>query len=61
MPPGELAEKIDSLERDRTIVAYCRGAYCLMADEAVAVLRREGFDAYRMEGGWPEWSVGSRG
>jgi rhodanese-related sulfurtransferase len=58
VPPEDLAEALATLPRDRTIVAYCRGAYCLMADEAVAVLRREGFEAYRMEGGWPEWSIG---
>ena len=33
----------------------CRVAYCLFAAEAVALLRRQGFDANRLEGGWPEW------
>ena len=57
MPPGELPSRIGELPRDRPIVAYCRGSYCLLADEAVALLRSYGFEAYRLEGGWPEWTV----
>jgi rhodanese-related sulfurtransferase len=55
VPSGELTTRIDDLPRDRPIVAYCRGAYCLSADEAVALLRERGFEAYRLDGGWPEW------
>jgi rhodanese-related sulfurtransferase len=55
MPVDDLPDRLDELPRDRRIVAYCRGAYCLLADEAVALLRRHGFDAHRLEGGWPEW------
>jgi rhodanese-related sulfurtransferase len=58
IPPDELATRLDELPKDRRIVAYCRGAYCLFADEAVALLRERGFDAYRLEGGWPEWVLG---
>lgn len=57
VPPDELAARIPELPRDRTIVAYCRGPYCLFADEAVALLRQHGFDARRFEGGWPEWAL----
>jgi rhodanese-related sulfurtransferase/DNA-binding transcriptional ArsR family regulator len=57
IPPDELPTRLEELPRDRTIVAYCRGAYCLFADEAVALLRERGFDAYRLEGGWPEWAL----
>lgn len=56
-PPGELVARIDDLPRDRPIVAYCRGPYCLFADEAVSMLRERGFEAYRLDGGWPEWVV----
>ena len=49
--PGRIAD----LPRDKRIVAYCRGPYCLFADEAVALLKRNGFDAIRLEGGWPDW------
>jgi rhodanese-related sulfurtransferase/DNA-binding transcriptional ArsR family regulator len=55
VPPDEVAQRIEHLPRDRTVVAYCRGAYCLFADEAVAYLRQNGFDAYRLDVGWPEW------
>ena len=57
IPPEDLPSRIDELPRDRAIVAYCRGTYCLFADEAVALLRERGFEAYRLEGGWPEWAV----
>lgn len=57
IPIEDLGERAGELPRDKRIVAYCRGAYCLFADEAVALLRQRGFDAVRLEGGWPEWSV----
>jgi rhodanese-related sulfurtransferase/DNA-binding transcriptional ArsR family regulator len=55
MPLDELPEHIAELPRDRPVVAYCRGTYCLSADEAVALLASHGFEAYRLDGGWPEW------
>jgi rhodanese-related sulfurtransferase/DNA-binding HxlR family transcriptional regulator len=60
VPVDELPGRLDSLPRKRRIVAYCRGTYCLFADEAVALLRREGFDAIRLDGGWPEWKAEGR-
>lgn len=60
LPVEELPKRLQELPRDRPIVAYCRGKYCLFADEAVALLRKHGFDAHRMEGGWPEWSSEGR-
>jgi rhodanese-related sulfurtransferase len=54
-PPDQLPGRLDELPRDRPIVAYCRGAYCLFADEAVELLRSNGFDAYRLDVGWAEW------
>jgi rhodanese-related sulfurtransferase len=44
-----------SLAKDTEIVAYCRGPYCVYADEAVRQLRRRGFAAKRLEDGYPEW------
>jgi rhodanese-related sulfurtransferase len=44
-----------SLSKDTEIVAYCRGPYCVYADEAVRQLRRRGFSARRLEDGFPEW------
>ncbi len=55
MPMDELPERLHELPRDRPIIAYCRGDYCLFADEAVALLREKGFEAHRLDGGWPEW------
>ncbi|HXH22042.1 MAG TPA: metalloregulator ArsR/SmtB family transcription factor [Dehalococcoidia bacterium] len=60
VPIEELPARLDSLPKDRRIVAYCRGAYCLFADEAVALLREKGFDAVRVEGGWAEWRAEGR-
>ena len=55
IPVDELLSRLGELPRDRRIVAYCRGAFCLFADEAVAMLRENGFEAERLDGGWPEW------
>jgi rhodanese-related sulfurtransferase/DNA-binding MarR family transcriptional regulator len=59
-PLGELPEAAAELPRDRKLVVYCRGTYCQFADDAVAILRRAGFDAVRLEGGWPEWLMDGR-
>ena len=60
IPIDELDDRLDELPADRPIIAYCRGAYCLFADEAVALLRGRGLDARRLEGGWPEWRAEGR-
>ncbi|MDA8333773.1 MAG: metalloregulator ArsR/SmtB family transcription factor [Peptococcaceae bacterium] len=55
VPLETLAGRLADLPRDRTIVAYCRGPYCVLAAHAVGVLRREGFRAERLAGGVGEW------
>jgi rhodanese-related sulfurtransferase/DNA-binding transcriptional ArsR family regulator len=55
LPPSELRRRLRELPRDQEIVAYCRGAYCVLSYEAVAELRRHGFKAFRLEDGYPEW------
>jgi rhodanese-related sulfurtransferase/DNA-binding transcriptional ArsR family regulator len=60
LPLEELPARMHELPRDKPIVAYCRGAYCLFADEAVALLCHHGFQAVRLAGGWPEWYVEGR-
>ncbi len=60
LPVDELPERLSELPRDRRIVTYCRGKYCLFADEAVGLLLRHGFRAERIEGGWPEWRAEGR-
>lgn len=54
-PLPDLDALTATLPRDRAVVAYCRGPYCVLADEAVRRLRAAGFDARRMDGGLPEW------
>jgi rhodanese-related sulfurtransferase len=55
VPLSHLAKRLPDLPTRRDIVAYCRGPYCVMALDAVDVLRRKGFRAHRMEQGVPEW------
>ncbi len=55
MPVTELEARLAELPVDREIVAYCRGPYCVFADEAVALLRTRGYSARRLEQGVPEW------
>ncbi len=57
LPPGQLEQRLSEIPRDREIVAYCRGPYCVMSYEAVHVLRRRGFKALRLEDGYPEWQA----
>lgn len=54
IPPDRL-ELLDDLPPDRDIVAYCRGPYCVYADDAVRRLRDHGRQAVRLEDGFPEW------
>jgi rhodanese-related sulfurtransferase len=55
VPLAELQRRFAELPRDREIVAYCRGPYCVMALDAVAALRAGGFSAVRMEEGVADW------
>jgi rhodanese-related sulfurtransferase/DNA-binding transcriptional ArsR family regulator len=55
IPIAELAERLHEVPKDRAVVAYCRGPYCVMAVEAVEILRRKGFTAHRMESGVADW------
>ncbi len=55
MPLADLKKRARGLPKGREVVAYCRGPYCVMALDAVDVLRRRGFRAHRLEYGVPEW------
>lgn len=55
MPVGDIKARMKELPRDREVVAYCRGPYCVMALEAVEQLRKRGFAAQRMDDGVVEW------
>ncbi len=55
VPLAELEARLAALPREREIVAYCRGPYCVLAITAVEILRAKGFRAIRMEEGVPDW------
>jgi len=57
IPLRELKRRLRDLPRNREIVAYCRGPYCILAFEAVALLRKRGFKVRRLEDGFPEWKA----
>ncbi|MHB1846614.1 MAG: ArsR/SmtB family transcription factor [Deltaproteobacteria bacterium] len=55
VPLPELRKRLAELPKSREVVAYCRGPYCVMAIEAVELLRKKGFKAHRMEQGVVDW------
>ncbi len=55
MPLSEVQKRLADLPRDKPVVAYCRGPFCLMAKEAVEYLNRQGYRAIRLEDGVAEW------
>jgi rhodanese-related sulfurtransferase/DNA-binding transcriptional ArsR family regulator len=55
IPLRELKERLAELDPSQEIVAYCRGPYCVLSYEAVALLRERGFKVRRLEDGLPEW------
>lgn len=55
MPLQQLEKAVKAFDKRKTIVAYCRGPFCVYADEAVAFLMEKGFKAIRLEEGYPEW------
>ena len=55
VPITELRRQLKSLPADADVVAYCRGPYCVYADDAVRQLRKRGVNARRLEDGFPEW------
>lgn len=56
MPIDELPTQLQDLPPDADVVAYCRGPYCVYADDAVRMLRERGQRAARLEDGYPEWA-----
>jgi rhodanese-related sulfurtransferase/DNA-binding HxlR family transcriptional regulator len=57
IPLTELRARLKELPKKKEIVAYCRGPYCVFADEAVALLRSHGRKATRLEAGFPDWKA----
>ncbi len=58
IPVNELKRRLAELPRTKEIVAYCRGPYCVQSDDAVSLLRRQGFKVRRLEVGLPDWRAG---
>jgi rhodanese-related sulfurtransferase/DNA-binding transcriptional ArsR family regulator len=57
VPVEKLEGCLAKLPKKREIIAYCRGPYCLMSFDAVAAMRKRGWKARRLEGGFPEWKA----
>ena len=55
VPLGELEDRLAELPKKTEVVAYCRGPYCVLAIQAVEMLRAHGFQAIRLDDGVPEW------
>lgn len=55
VPVEQLENYLKHLPEKKIIVAYCRGPFCVYADEAVAFLKKQGYPARRMDEGYPEW------
>lgn len=60
IPLDELCDRVQELPSDLEIVAYCWGEYCVLAYDAVRMLRAKGLQARRMEGGMLEWVTEGR-
>lgn len=57
IPIDELKERMNELPKRTEIIAYCRGPFCVYADEAVALLSKAGYKATRLQEGFPDWQV----
>ena len=57
IPITELETRLGELPRDQEIIAYCRGPYCVFADEAVTLLRKHGYRVRRLVEGLPDWQA----
>jgi len=55
LPLAELKKRLKQLPKDKPVVAYCRGPFCLMAQDAVALLQKQGYRAQHLEDGVAEW------
>jgi len=57
IPVAELKKHIAEIPKDKTVVAYCRGPFCLFASEAVSILQEAGHHALRLDDGVAEWQA----
>jgi rhodanese-related sulfurtransferase/DNA-binding transcriptional ArsR family regulator len=57
IPIEELSTRIKKLQKNKEYVAYCRGPFCVFADDAVQLLTKKGFNAKRLNEGYPDWKI----
>lgn len=57
IPIDQLTKRLKEIPKRTEVVAYCRGPFCVFADEAVSILSKAGYKATRLEEGYPDWSV----
>ncbi len=57
IPVEELEKRLSELPPDREIIAYCRGPYCVFADETVELLAAQGYHVRRLQEGYPDWKL----
>ncbi len=57
IPIDQLPKRLKELPKRKEIITYCRGPFCVYADEAVALLNKAGYKATRLEEGFPDWSL----
>ena len=57
IPIDQLVDRISELKKSKQYIAYCRGPFCVFADDAVHLLTQKGFKARRLEEGYPDWKL----
>ena len=57
IPMDELISSLKDMTYEKEFVAYCRGPFCMLADEAVKLLKEKGYRARRLDGSYPEWKI----
>lgn len=57
IPMNELMAQLKNISIDKEIIAYCRGPFCVLADEAVKLLKEQGYNVRRLDEGYPEWKI----
>jgi rhodanese-related sulfurtransferase len=57
VPVNELMVKLKTISKEKEIIAYCRGPFCVLADEAVKILSEQGYKVRRLDEGYPEWKI----
>jgi len=57
IPMNELMTNLKNIAKEKEIIAYCRGPFCVLADEAVKLLKEQGYNVRRLDEGYPEWKM----